>query len=65
MRALICSELPRNCDDKDIKRAYRKKALEWHPDKHQDVCVLLSLWCVILAYDRSCVVVTCVLSGAG
>ena len=27
--------VPRNASLKDIKRAYREKALEWHPDKHK------------------------------
>ncbi|TDH66356.1 hypothetical protein CCR75_001717 [Bremia lactucae] len=26
----------RNSDAKEIKKAYRKQALEWHPDKHTD-----------------------------
>jgi len=29
-------DVPRNADEQQIKKAYRKKALEWHPDKHQD-----------------------------
>lgn len=27
--------VPRNAKIKEIKKAYREKALEWHPDKHQ------------------------------
>jgi hypothetical protein len=34
---LLSPEIPRNADDRDIKRAYRKKALEWHPDKVTEV----------------------------
>ncbi|KAE8892913.1 hypothetical protein PF005_g13209 [Phytophthora fragariae] len=26
----------RNSEAKEIKKAYRKQALEWHPDKHTD-----------------------------
>ena len=29
-------ELPRNADADAIKKAYRKQALKWHPDKNQD-----------------------------
>lgn len=29
-------DLPRDCATKDIKKAYRKQALIWHPDKHAD-----------------------------
>jgi DnaJ family protein C protein 3 len=28
--------VPRDVSAKDIKKAYRKQALEWHPDKHAD-----------------------------
>lgn len=28
--------VPRDVAQKDIKKAYRKQALEWHPDKHAD-----------------------------
>ena len=28
--------VPRSANEKQIKKAYRKKALEWHPDKHVD-----------------------------
>jgi DnaJ family protein C protein 3 len=27
--------VPRNAKEKEIKKAYREKALEWHPDKHK------------------------------
>jgi DnaJ-domain-containing protein 1 len=27
--------LKRKCTAKEIKKAYREKALEWHPDKHK------------------------------
>jgi DnaJ-class molecular chaperone len=27
--------IPQHCSKKDIKRAFRKKANEWHPDKNQ------------------------------
>lgn len=26
--------VPRDADTREIKRAYRKKAQEWHPDKY-------------------------------
>ncbi|XP_061468699.1 uncharacterized protein LOC133377917 [Rhineura floridana] len=29
-------EIPRDASDSDIKKAYRKKALQWHPDKNPD-----------------------------
>eukprot|EP01116_Phalansterium_solitarium_P001811 TRINITY_DN11623_c0_g1_i1.p1 TRINITY_DN11623_c0_g1~~TRINITY_DN11623_c0_g1_i1.p1 ORF type:complete len:507 (-),score=151.47 TRINITY_DN11623_c0_g1_i1:299-1819(-) len=29
-------EVPKNCDDDAIKKAYRKKALQYHPDKNSD-----------------------------
>ena len=28
-------ELEKNATETDIKKAYRKMALKWHPDKHQ------------------------------
>ena len=30
-------ELSENCTAKDIKKAYRRLAMKWHPDKHQTV----------------------------
>jgi DnaJ family protein C protein 7 len=29
-------EVPRNANEADLKRAYRKLALQWHPDKNSD-----------------------------
>ncbi|KAM6460507.1 uncharacterized protein PHA67_009017 isoform 2-T3 [Liasis olivaceus] len=29
-------EIPRDASDNDVKKAYRKKALQWHPDKNPD-----------------------------
>ncbi|XP_060118063.1 uncharacterized protein LOC132589359 isoform X2 [Heteronotia binoei] len=29
-------EVPRDASDSDIKKAFRKKALQWHPDKNPD-----------------------------
>ncbi|KAJ7346006.1 hypothetical protein JRQ81_001956 [Phrynocephalus forsythii] len=29
-------EIPRDASDSDIKKAYKKKALQWHPDKNPD-----------------------------
>ena len=28
--------VPSNADDETIKKAYKKLALKWHPDRHQD-----------------------------
>lgn len=28
--------VPRGADEKQIKKAYKKQAMKWHPDKHQD-----------------------------
>lgn len=28
--------VPRTADEKEIKKAYRKLAVQWHPDKHKD-----------------------------
>ncbi len=47
-----CLEVPRNADEDAIKKAYRKMALKWHPDrnagseeasqKFKEVCACLS-----------------------
>ncbi|KAH3756642.1 DnaJ subfamily C protein [Pelomyxa schiedti] len=29
-------EIPKTATDEDIRKAYRKLAVKWHPDKHQD-----------------------------
>ena len=31
-----CHELHRNARKKDILKAYRKLAVKWHPDKHEE-----------------------------
>lgn len=36
MTLLRLLELPKNPTEADIKRAYRKQALKWHPDKNKD-----------------------------
>lgn len=37
--AASCSDVPRDADQKTIKRAYRRLALQWHPDKVSEVRV--------------------------
>ena len=47
---LFCPDVPRNADEQQIKKAYRKKALEWHPDKgHPDASQ--AFHAIKMAYD--------------